>query len=109
MAYDEELADRARSLLAEQPGVVEKKMFGGICFLVNGNMACGVADEALMVRVGPKAYEAALSEAHCRESDFTGRPLKGLVMIDPKGSNSEGDLKAWIHRGYGFASSLPAK
>ena len=65
--------------------------------------------EVLMVRVGPEAYEAALAEAHCRECDFTGRPLKGLVMIDPKGSNSDGDLKAWVHRGVGFASSLPAK
>ena len=84
-------------------------MFGGLSFLVNGNMACGVTGDSVVVRVGPKGYAAALAEPKCRECDFTGRPLKGIVMIDPPGCASEGDLRAWVERGYGFASSLPPK
>ncbi len=109
MSHDEALAERLRDLLEGQPGVSEKLMFGGLTFLVNGNMACGVTGETLVVRVGQAGYAAALAEAHCRECDFTGRPLRGMVMIDPKGYASEGDLRAWVGRGYEFASTLPAK
>ncbi len=109
MSHDEALAERLRDLLDGQPGVSEKLMFGGLTFLVNGNMACGVTGETLVVRVGRDGYAAALAEAHCRECDFTGRPLRGMVMIDPKGYASEGDLRAWVGRGYEFARSLPAK
>ena len=84
-------------------------MFGGLAFMVNGNMACGVAGDTLVIRVGPRGYNAALAELHCRECDLTGAPLKGMVMVDPKGCASAGDLEAWVRRGYGFASSLPAK
>ena len=109
MPYDKDLAERIRDLLSERPGVEEKKMFGGLTFLVGGNMACGVAAETLMVRVGAAAYEDALGHPHCRECDFTGRPLKGMVTIEPRGFASAGDLRAWVERGFSFAGSLPAK
>jgi hypothetical protein len=78
MAYDEKLAGRVRSVLKGRRGVSEKKMFGGLCFLVRGNMACGIVDDELMVRVGPDAYEDALARTHCHEMDFTGRGLRPL-------------------------------
>lgn len=109
MAYNEALAERLRGLLGERPGVEEKKMFGGVTFTVNGNMACGVTGEALVVRVGPRAYHSALTQPHCRECDFTGRPLKGMVMLDRPGVESAGDLRAWVERGFDFAASLPPK
>ena len=109
MAYDETLLDRMRLLLSEIPGIEEKKMFGGLSFMVNGNMACGVSGETLVIRVGPQGYAAALAESHCHECDITGRPLRGMVMIDAKGCASPGDLQAWVQRGYDFADSLPAK
>ena len=109
MAYDETLVDRLRALLVERAGIEEKKMSGGLAFMVNGNMACGVAGETLLIRVGPRDYMAALGELHCRECDLTGRPLKGMVMVDAKGCASDGDLEAWVRRGYRFASSLPAR
>ena len=109
MADSDTLIDRIRLVLADRPGVAERKMFGGLTFMVNGNMACGVTGENLVVRVGREGYAAALSEPHCRECDFTDRPLKGMVMIAAKGYSSDGDLKTWVQRGYGFASSLPAK
>lgn len=109
MPYDEELADRIRKVLEKRSGVVEKKMFGGLSFLVNGNLACGIVGDALVVRVGPAGYAAALAEPMCRECDFTGRPMKGTVMVDPPGRSSPGDLRAWVERGYRYASGLPAK
>ena len=109
MPYDEEVADRIREVLAGRRGIEEKKMFGGLTFMVRGNMACGVSNETLVIRVGAKAYEDSLGHPHCRECDFTGRPLKGMVMIDPKGFASAGDIRAWVERGYSFAESLPPK
>lgn len=109
MPYDNDLVDRIRDLLNGRSGIEEKKMFGGLTFTVGGNMACGVTGQALVVRVGSRAYEDALSQPHCRECDFTDRPLKGIVMIDQKGFASHGDLRAWVERAYGFAGSLPAK
>ena len=85
MAYDEKLADRVREVLQRRRGVSEKKMFGGLAFLVNGHMACGVQGDDLMVRVGPDAYDAALKKAGTRPMDFTGRPLKGMVYVGPRG------------------------
>jgi TfoX/Sxy family transcriptional regulator of competence genes len=109
MACDAALAERVRRILAKSPDVTEKKMFGGVAFMVRGNMCCGVIDDKLLVRVGPKEYEAALSQPHVRRMDFTGRPLKGFIYIDPAGSASDRDLKAWIARGTKFGLSLPAK
>ena len=109
MSYNEALAERLRALLGDRTGVEEKKMFGGITFTVNGNMACGVTGETLIVRVGPRGYHSALTQPNCRECDFTGRPLKGMVMIDQPGIESPGDLRAWVERGFDFATSLPPK
>jgi hypothetical protein len=109
MAFDEGLAHRLREALADQPGLVERKMFGGLAFMLGGNMCCGVVGETLMVRVGPKAYESALERPHARPMDFTGKPLKGMVYVDPEGFEADEDLARWVETGVAFARSLPAK
>ena len=109
MAYDEKLADRVRGALARRRGVSEKKMFGGLAFLVNGHMACGIIGEDLMVRVGPEAYEAALKKAGARPMDFTGRPMKGMVYVAPRGHRRAPSLEAWVQQGLSYARSLPPK
>ena len=109
MAYDEKLAERIRVVIEDQPEATERKMFGGLCFMVAGNMAVGIVGKQLMVRVGPDAYEAALRKPHAREMDFTGRPMKGMVMVSVAGIDSDADLGTWVARGVDFAGSLPAK
>jgi len=109
MAYDEGLAQRIREVLGEQPGLVEKKMFGGIGFMVHGNMACGVHKDALIVRVGPEKHEGAMARAHTRPFDITGRPMKGWVMVTSDGYESDEALEDWVQQGLDFALSLPAK
>lgn len=109
MAYDEGLAQRVREILEEKPGFVEKKMFGGICFLLHGNMACGILDYDIIVRVGPEKYENALTLPHARVFDFTGRPMKGWVMVSHEGHESDEELFGWIQKGVDFAMSLPPK
>lgn len=109
MAYDEGLAQRLRENLADLPGIGEKKMFGGISFLLQGNMACGVIEDDLIVRVGPEGYEEALREEHARPFDFTGRTMKGWIMVGPEGYAEDDDLASWVERGVGFAGSLPPK
>ena len=109
MAYDENLAERVREVLARRRGISEKKMFGGVAFLVNGNMACGIVGSDLMVRVGPEAYGEALRKMGARPMDFTGRPLKGMVYIGVRGYERAASLRAWVEQGLSFARSLPAK
>lgn len=109
MAADAELVARLRSLLAEEPGIEEKRMFGGVSFLVGGHMLCGVTGETLVVRVGPEAYDETLELPHARECDFTGRPLRGMVMVDPPGFAEDAALARWVERGLGFVRSLPPK
>ena len=109
MAYDEGLAQRVREELADTPALTEKKMFGGLCFLVGGNMACGIVGEELMVRVGPDAYEECLARPNAREMDFTGRSLRGMVYVSAEGVAEDADLSHWTGRGAGFAGSLPPK
>jgi TfoX/Sxy family transcriptional regulator of competence genes len=109
MAYDEVLGARVRALLGKTPGVEERKMFGGLCFMVNGNMACGITQEDLMVRVGPEAYEASLARPEAREMDFTGRSLRGMVYVATDSIAADFDLAEWVERGADFACSLPAK
>lgn len=109
MAYDETLAARARETLGGVPSLVEKKMFGGIGYMVLGNMACGVHGNNLIVRVGPENYEAALTEPHTRPFDLTGRPMRGWVYVEPAGCQAKDDLRAWVQRGVDFSLSLPAK
>lgn len=109
MAYDEMLAGRLRDALRGAGPVSEKKMFGGIAFMLNGNMCCGVVKDTLMVRVPPGQYEMMLKEPHVRPMDFTGRPLRGFVYVDPKGLRTDGALEKWLKRTLAFASSLPPK
>ena len=109
MAFDESVAGRVREALAEAPDIVEKRMFGGVAFMLRGNMCCGVIGDRLMLRVRPGGYEAALSRPHAKPMDFTGRPMKGMVYVDPAGFASSGDLKTWIASAMEFSLSLPAK
>ncbi len=109
MAYDEALADRIGVILKDQQNVVGKKMFGGIAFMVRGNMCCGVVKDTLMLRVGAENYESLLSLPNAREMDFTGKSMKGMIYVDPEGLTSEEKLKIWVKRGLEFVLSLPAK
>ena len=109
MAYDEGLAERIRDLLADETGVTEKRMFGGLCFLLRGNMCVGVVKDELMVRAGPDAYETLLMLPHARKMDFTGRPMKGMLFVGADGVLADRDLASWLSRGVSFARSLPAK
>lgn len=109
MAYDEELAERVRAALGSVAGVTEIKMFGGLCYTVRGNMAVGVIKEELMVRLEPADGEAALSEPGARPMDFTGRPMRGFLLVGPAGLRTTRPLQRWVDRGVAYASSLPAK
>ena len=109
MAFDEGLAQRVREALGELPGLVEKRMFGGVGYMVRGNMACGLNKDDLIVRVGPVRYEEALAESHTRPFDMTGRPMKGWVVVRPAGYESDADLERWVQQGLAFALSLPPK
>jgi TfoX/Sxy family transcriptional regulator of competence genes len=107
MAYDEQLADRVRTALAGQGGLSEKAMFGGLAFMVSGHMACGVVKDELMVRLGPDGAERALSRDHVRRMDFTGRPMKGMVFVEPRGLRDDEALRGWVSDAASFAASLP--
>ena len=109
MAFDEALAARVRKSLGERPGLSERKTFGGVTFLLHGNMCCGVTNDDLMVRVGPDGREPALTRPHARPMDFTGRPMKAFVYVGADGTKADDDLRAWIARGLAFAESLPKK
>jgi TfoX/Sxy family transcriptional regulator of competence genes len=109
MAYDEDLAERVRDQLSGRSGVSERKMFGGIAFMVEGNMACGVLGEDLIVRLDPEEAERALTEPHVREFDFTGRPSKGMVYVGADATAVDDGLAAWVGAGADFAASLPPK
>ena len=109
MPFDEGLAQRIRETLEHRGGISEKKMFGGLCFMLNGNMVAGVVAHELMVRVGKDAYEDALSQRHAREMDFTGKVMRGMVFVAEKGFQEDEDLNRWIDRGLSFAKTLPKK
>ena len=109
MAFNEELALRVRQSLGEQTGVTERKMFGGLCFMVHGNMLGGVMGDEIIVRVGADRYEDALKQPHTREMDFTGRPMRGFVVVASEGIASDERLDEWVRRGVQFATSLPPK
>ena len=109
MAYDELLAQKVRLELAAQEGVSEKRMFGGMAFMVQGNMALAIDKDRLMVRVGPERYEAALSMPHAGLMDMTGRPMRGFVVVQPEGLDNKEGLQDWVHQGVEFALSLPPK
>ncbi len=111
MSYDEALATRIRSVLSERDDVEEKRMFGGLCFMVSGAMCCGLTKTDFMVRVGPERFEAALADPHARPMDFTGRPSKGMVYVAPEGLRTPAALRRWVQRGVDFVTSpsAPAK
>ena len=109
MTYDEGLAQRLRALLVEQAGIEEKKMFGGVAYMLNGNLACGVIRDELIVRVGLGKYDEALSRDHVRPFDFTGRTMKGWIMVSPEGCESDEDLEDLVQQGLDFAASLSPK
>ena len=106
MPYDEKLAERVRAVFQSEPGYTEKKMFGGICFMVGGKMAVGVTGSDLMVRPGPDNFEHALALPHTRPMDFTGRPMKGFVYVESTGVATDAALAEWVERGARFARSL---
>ena len=109
MAFSESLAGRIRDGLTRKKNVEEKKMFGGVGFLLHGNMLVGVWKTSLIVRIGPDAYDDALLEPHVREFDITGRPMKGWVMVEPEGVEDEAQVKGWIERAMKFVKTLPKK
>jgi TfoX/Sxy family transcriptional regulator of competence genes len=109
MAYDEALADRVRDVLAPRSDLSERRMFGGIAFMIAGNMAVGVIGSDLMVRLDPADAEKALADPHARPMDFTGKPAKGMVYIDSGGTEADADLASWVEAGAAFAESLPSK
>jgi TfoX/Sxy family transcriptional regulator of competence genes len=109
MAFDESLAERIRHALARRKGIADKKMFGGIGFLLNGNMCVGVWKDSLIVRLDPDDTDDALKEAFVKEFDITGRPMKGWVLVEPGGIQNDKSLKEWIVRAVKFVGKLPAK
>ncbi len=109
MAYDEGLAERIRGILDDRHDVSEKKMFGGIAFMIRGHMCVGIVKDTLMVRVGPEAYEALLRQPHARPMDFTGRPMKGFVYIAAPGLETDPDLERWVGHGVQYGMSLVIK
>ena len=110
MAYDNELAHRIREQLGEEHGVTEKAMFGGLAFLLDGNMAVGISNGGeLMVRVGPDASDEALARPHTRVFDMTGRPMKGWILVSAEGFATKRQLDLWVRRGVAFTRTLPAK
>lgn len=109
MAFDEDLAGRVRDLLESHLGLSERKMFGGIGFMIDGNMAVGVIGEELIVRLDPEDAAQALTEDGVREFDFTGRPMKGWVFVSPTVLSEAGQLAGWVDAGAAHAESLPKK
>ena len=109
MAYDEKLAERIRKRLGKRAGLAEKKMFGGMAFLLRGNMCCGVHGEDMIVRLDPADTDQALAAAHTRLFDLTGRPMKGWLLVEPKGLATDAQLGKWIDVAATYAGSLPAK
>jgi TfoX/Sxy family transcriptional regulator of competence genes len=109
MAFSEELAERIRRQLARRKCIEEKQMFGGIGFLLNGNLLVGVWKDSLCVRLGPQQADETLREPHVKEFDITGRPMKGWVLVEPEGVQHDDQLKGWIQRAVKFVGKLPAK
>lgn len=109
MAYDEGLAERIRDFLQTRDGVREKKMFGGLCFMVTGHMCCGIVGEKFMARVGPDNYEESLTRPHVTEMDFTGKPMKGMIYVAPGGIAEDEELSGWLDLCLEFVKSLPPK
>ena len=109
MAFDETLAERIREVLGRRTDITEKRMFGGVCFLLNGNLLVGVWKDSLIARLGPDRGGAALREPHVREMDVTGRPMKGWVMVEAEGLEEDEQLGEWVRDAIEFVETLPEK
>ena len=109
VAYSEALASRVREILSEDGNLDERKMFGGLAFMVGGHMCCGVTRDDLMLRLGADAAEQVLREPHVRPMDFTGRPMKGYVFVGPSGSKTEAKLRHWVGLARNFVGTLPPR
>jgi hypothetical protein len=109
MPFDETLAERLRPLFRGKYSVKEQRMFGGLAFMVNGHMCCGIVGKDLVVRTGPDGFEQALRQPHARPMDFTGRPMRGFVFVSSAGYRSDRDLKSWTRRGLDFVLSQAPK
>jgi TfoX/Sxy family transcriptional regulator of competence genes len=109
MAYDEALAERVRAAMVGRHGLSERKMFGGVCFMLHGNMFAGVESGRIMLRVGADRFEAALARPGARPMDFTGRPMTGFVFVDSSAVESDGRLHDWLQEALGYVETLPPK
>ena len=109
MAYDEGLAERIREQLQDRSDVEEKKMFGGLCFMVSNHMCCGIVKDTLMARVGPENYNKCLSMSYASEMDFTGKAMRGMIYVAPEGIESDKALSKWVNFCVKFVESLPPK
>lgn len=109
MAYDEAFAERIRKTLGKRKGLVEKKMFGGIAFLLNGNMCCGIHKDELIIRIDPDATDSVLAKPHTRRFDLTGRPMNGWILVAPRGIASDAQLGKWVAVATKYAGTLPPK
>jgi TfoX/Sxy family transcriptional regulator of competence genes len=109
MAYDARLAEQVRNLLATRPGTSEKAMFGGLCFLLHGNMCCGIIQDKLMLRIDPKTYEDMLNEKHTAPMDFTGRIPRNMIYLLPEGWKNPRQMAKWIDRSLAFIQTIPPK
>ena len=105
MAYDEDLANRIRELLAAQKGIEEKRMFGGLTFMVAGHMCCGVLKDDLIVRIEPSDFETLVAQPHVRPFDFTGRTMQGMVYVESSALADAGVLRTWVHRGTDYVAA----
>jgi TfoX/Sxy family transcriptional regulator of competence genes len=109
MAFDEKLAERIRRQIGKRKGVTEKQMFGGLAFLVNGNMSCGVHGNEMIVRLDPAETDKALAKKNTRVFDLSGRPMKGWILVQPDALRTAAALAKWVDVGVRYASSLPTK
>ena len=109
MPFDEQLAQRIRQVVARRKGFTEKKMFGGVCFFLNGHVTCGVWKDSLILRIGPAKYEDVLQASCVSEFDVTGRPMRGWVKVSPQGISDKESLRDWIEQAVKFVRTLPAK
>lgn len=109
MAFDETLAERIRLALADVPELYERLMFGGIAFMLSDHMTSGVIGDELLVRLGPEGVGRALNRPHVRRMDFTGRPMRSMVLVGPEGLRDEGELERWLRAGIAFVATLPPK
>jgi TfoX/Sxy family transcriptional regulator of competence genes len=109
LAFDETLAERIRLALADVPELYERLMFGGIAFMLSDHMTCGVIGDALLLRLGPEGAEQALGRPHVRPMDFTGRPMRSMVLIDPEGLRDDDELERWLRAATAFVATLPPK